>query len=263
VQHVAIIGSLYTSGYATDASDHEGYIPPWRRQPPCPSALRLSMSLPTGIATINEAELRYGKKLGAGGFADVYCATWVTGLLEEGGRDTAEQREQRDAGDEASEQLPSRDGEVSTSRASSTDEEAPDTAMAASCVGMSTETSVAGGSSLAPRRARRLAVQRAARPSKLFVAVKRLHSAPEDAPLMAAFCHEIGLMKRLDHPNVLALYGVTVSPDGSLGIVTELAPRASLFHFLHPGGVITGDPPAVPLAWRFLQGAAAGMVRMR
>eukprot|EP00967_Tisochrysis_lutea_P131015 scaffold227273_cov28-Tisochrysis_lutea.AAC.2 len=51
--------------------------------------------------------------------------------------------------------------------------------------------------------------------------------------------------------------------DGSLGIVTELAPRASLFHFLHPGGVITGDPPAVPLAWRFLQGAAAGMVRMR
>lgn len=48
--------------------------------------------------------------------------------------------------------------------------------------------------------------------------------------------------------------------DGSLGIVTELVPRASLFHLLHPAGAVAGSPPAVPLAWRLLHGAASGMV---
>ncbi|EOD14138.1 hypothetical protein EMIHUDRAFT_66624, partial [Emiliania huxleyi CCMP1516] len=94
------------------------------------------------------------------------------------------------------------------------------------------------------------------------VAVKQLHAAPQDTRAMRSFCQEVGLMGRLSHPNLVRLYGATVSPDGSLGIVTELLPRASVFALLHPRGArgAAGDtPPPLPLVWRLLRGCARGM----
>ena len=44
----------------------------WLRGPPSTTAVRLSMALPSGMFIIDESELRYGKLLGKGGFAEVY-----------------------------------------------------------------------------------------------------------------------------------------------------------------------------------------------
>jgi serine/threonine protein kinase len=230
------------------------------------------MSLPTGIVTIDEAGLKYGRKLGAGGFADVYCATWSRRLEEEEGEEGEEEgqgeragegdRKEREeeeceegCGEEAVEgwvaaweregagaphipppeaeswpAAPSRPRAASRSgpanRVSFT-AEANFTAEATFTAGANVP---AGANSTAEASYTAVtapcddaagiccpAHARHPRRPRLCVAVKRLHSAPEDATLMSAFCHEIGLMKRLDHPNVLRLYGVTVSPGEAHG----------------------------------------------
>uniref|UniRef100_A0A7S4C3N4 Protein kinase domain-containing protein n=1 Tax=Chrysotila carterae TaxID=13221 RepID=A0A7S4C3N4_CHRCT len=87
------------------------------------------------------------------------------------------------------------------------------------------------------------------------VAVKQLHSTPEEPQTLRAFCKEIGLMQNLQHPNVVALLGACTTPDGNLGIVTEFLPRGSVFHLLHR----SGSAPPLSLALRLLRGCADGM----
>eukprot|EP00962_Isochrysis_galbana_P050254 scaffold21699_cov54-Isochrysis_galbana.AAC.1 len=195
------------------------------------------MSLPTGIATIDESSLKYGRKLGAGGFADVYCATWTRGTLEEeqeegcegegcegeGAQAGVEEDEGGEAGGRAGAERGRHASTGDEAGAAPPDPQLPLPPSAHPGAAINGETAsridVAGRDGFAAQPARNEAASvccpahdgRPSRP-RLCVAVKRLHSAPENATLMSAFCHEIGLMKRLDHPNVLRLYGVTVSP---------------------------------------------------
>jgi serine/threonine protein kinase len=63
------------------------------------------------------------------------------------------------------------------------------------------------------------------------VAIKMLHTNVSDSE---EFIHEITVMRRLRHPNIVLFLGATVSPD-PLCIVTELVSRGALMKEIeHP-----------------------------
>ena len=68
-------------------------------------------------------------------------------------------------------------------------------------------------------------------------------------------------MQRLSHPNVLGLLGVTISPSGSLAVVTQYMGRGSVFQLLHPPppAAQCGVPLPRVLAMRMLGDCAQGM----
>jgi len=90
------------------------------------------------------------------------------------------------------------------------------------------------------------------------VAVKQLRSLPREARGLEAFCKEIALMQRLQHPHVLAMLGVSISSAGALALVTECMARGSVFQMLHPRGGKGAPLPRV-LAMRMLADCARGM----
>ena len=65
-------------------------------------------------------------------------------------------------------------------------------------------------------------------------------------------------MQRLQHPNVLALLGVTISPSGALGVLTKYMARGSVFQMLHPRHGCSATLPRV-LAMRMLADCGRGM----
>ena len=62
--------------------------------------------------------------------------------------------------------------------------------------------------------------------------------------------------RRLEHPNLLAVLGVSVTP-GVLSLVLELMPRGSVYSWLRRD--CRGVPPPLPYTLRLLAGTAAGM----
>ena len=94
--------------------------------------------------------------------------------------------------------------------------------------------------------------------SELQVAVKQLRSLPRETRGLEAFCKEIALMQRLQHANVLAMLGVTISPTGALAVITEYMARGSLFQMLHPRSGRGAPLPRV-LAMRMLADCSRGM----
>jgi len=236
-----------------------------RRSPTGVLLQQLLASLPAGVHIIAEREIVYGRLLGSGGFADVYKATWIK--------------------DRGSYGLTASGGGAGSGGSGSRCSCAGGAANGGGSGGGSGSGSNAGGSGCgagAPREQPQLQQSQSSsgEPAsdssggacagegpvlpqvRLAVAVKQLHAAPQDTRAMRSFCQEVGLMGRLSHPNLVRLYGATVSPDGSLGIVTELLPRASVFALLHPRGArgAAGDtPPPLPLVWRLLRGCARGM----
>ena len=89
--------------------------------------------------------------------------------------------------------------------------------------------------------------------------MKQLRSLPKEGSGLQAFCKEIALMQRLCHPNILALLGVTIGTDGTLGVLTEYLEGGSLFARLHPNELRQGVPPPRVLAMCMLADAARGM----
>uniref|UniRef100_A0A7S3APK2 Protein kinase domain-containing protein n=1 Tax=Haptolina ericina TaxID=156174 RepID=A0A7S3APK2_9EUKA len=75
--------------------------------------------------------------------------------------------------------------------------------------------------------------------------------------MLQAFIKEVGLMQRLDHPNVLGLIGMCIGSGGTLAMVTEFLSLGSVFSLLH-----SKKPPA-PLprhvTLRMLADTARGM----
>lgn len=63
------------------------------------------------------------------------------------------------------------------------------------------------------------------------VAIKMLHTNVSDSE---EFIHEITVMRRLRHPNIVLFLGATVSPD-PLCIVTELVSRGALMAEIEHG----------------------------
>ncbi|XP_071688525.1 uncharacterized protein [Rutidosis leptorrhynchoides] len=66
----------------------------------------------------------------------------------------------------------------------------------------------------------------------LDVVVKLFKYQEFSDDITISFKHEISIMKRLRHPNVLLIKGAVTSPP-NLCIVTEFLPRGSLFQILH------------------------------
>lgn len=64
------------------------------------------------------------------------------------------------------------------------------------------------------------------------VAVKKLLAAEIDQEALAAFKHEVDIMNKLRHPNILLFMGACVEGD-QLMIVTELMPRGSVEDLIH------------------------------
>ena len=94
--------------------------------------------------------------------------------------------------------------------------------------------------------------------SEVLVAVKQLRSLPREHSGVEAFCKEIALMQRLQHPNVLSMLGVSISHTGTLAVLTQYLARGSVFQMLHPR---TGPGSPLPrvLAMRMLADCATGM----
>jgi hypothetical protein len=90
------------------------------------------------------------------------------------------------------------------------------------------------------------------------VAVKQLRSMPRESAGLEAFCKEIALHQRLQHPNVLALHGVCISRAGALSVITPYMDLGSVFQLLHPPA---GPPSPLPrvLSIRMLSDCARGM----
>ncbi|KAL1527197.1 hypothetical protein AB1Y20_015876 [Prymnesium parvum] len=89
------------------------------------------------------------------------------------------------------------------------------------------------------------------------VAVKQLRVLPKESQMLQSFCKEVGLMQRLDHPNVLGLLGMCIARSGTLAMVTDFLPLGSVFALLQ-----ARKPPVPPpwrLALRFLADTARGM----
>jgi len=71
-------------------------------------------------------------------------------------------------------------------------------------------------------------------------------------------------MQRLQHPNVLSLVGVTLTPSGQLSVITDYLEKGSVFSLLHPsltppGQLQVGVPLPRVLAMRMLSDCARGM----
>ncbi|KAL3133959.1 hypothetical protein ABBQ32_008406 [Trebouxia sp. C0010 RCD-2024] len=67
------------------------------------------------------------------------------------------------------------------------------------------------------------------------VAVKKFLEQDLSPQLMQEFRAEVGIMKRLKHPNVVLFMGACTKPP-NLSIVTQFVPRGSLFRLLHRAG---------------------------
>jgi len=89
------------------------------------------------------------------------------------------------------------------------------------------------------------------------VAVKQLRVLPKEAQMLQAFIKEVGLMQRLDHPNVLGLLGMCIGRSGTLAMVTEFLSLGSVFSLLHARKPPTPLPRRVAL--QMLADAARGM----
>ena len=94
--------------------------------------------------------------------------------------------------------------------------------------------------------------------SEMQVAAKQPRSLPREAHGLHSFCRECALMQRLKHPNVLPLLGVTVSPSGTVAVLTAYMPRGSVFGMLHPRNG-RGTPLPRVLAMRMLADCARGV----
>eukprot|EP00656_Telonema_subtile_P056620 TRINITY_DN9091_c0_g2_i2.p1 TRINITY_DN9091_c0_g2~~TRINITY_DN9091_c0_g2_i2.p1 ORF type:complete len:663 (-),score=140.89 TRINITY_DN9091_c0_g2_i2:631-2619(-) len=66
------------------------------------------------------------------------------------------------------------------------------------------------------------------------VAVKQLKGTlSSDHAEVQEFLNEISLVSQLSHPNIVAMLGASVTPDGLSMMVTELVTRGNLFQVLH------------------------------
>ena len=54
-----------------------------------------------------------------------------------------------------------------------------------------------------------------------------------DSAVLKAFCNEVTLWSKIQHPNIVQLYGLCVGRDASLALVTELLPLGSVFDRIH------------------------------
>lgn len=97
--------------------------------------------------------------------------------------------------------------------------------------------------------------------SSVQLAVKKWRVLPKEVRGLEIFCNEIKLMHSLDHPNVLELVGVTISPTGCLALITPYMSRGSVFQMLHPPPPAPAEGVPLPrvLAMRMLADCAEGM----
>lgn len=90
------------------------------------------------------------------------------------------------------------------------------------------------------------------------VAVKRM-GYPTSPVELTRVCREIGLMRRLEHPNLLTIRGVCATAD-ALSLVTELLPRGSIYTWLHTE--CKGVPPPLAYSLRLLRDTASGLAHL-
>ena len=88
------------------------------------------------------------------------------------------------------------------------------------------------------------------------VAAKVVQLVPNDEKAVKMFIKEVSVLRRLCHPNLLELIGVSAGKE-TVTMLTALMPRGSLYSFLR--NTCRGRPPPLKLSLRLLIETACGM----